>query len=566
MPVSFRSTLRIPLRAFAASLSALAASLAVAAAADSPSPLVPGTVEEPVMIPMRDGVRLSAYLYRPATGGPWPVLYQQRYADVTAAGTRRHHSQLASHGYVVCVQSFRGAQKSEGDFDGYRNLGWGERRDGYDTVEWLAAQPWSTGKIGTFGGSQAGFAQNFLAVTQPPHLVCQYMIDTGLSLFHEGYRVGGTTRPGRLIKGMGNTARVPGEGRRWMERMLAHPTYDAYWADEDCTRRFDRMNVPCFTVGSWYDFMNAGSVQSFVGRQLRGGPQSRGAQQLLIGPWLHGSNNKNGVRVGDLTYPDVARFDMDAHMIRWFDHYLKGVNNGVEREPTVRYFVTGAVGETDAPGNTWRTADFFPPPIPETPYYLHDGGKLSHDAPTAAESRTVYRSDPRSPAPIAGPGFPGARDARAYENHPDVRTFTGPELAAPVEWTGLVRAELFVSSTAPDADYIVRVSDVYPDGRSILIVDTVLRARYREGYDREVPLPAGRPVKLTMNVGWLSQVFNRGHRIRVTVGSTGADYYEVNPQTGAAATIDPPAEVVVAENGVYHEAAHASRLLAPQAK
>ncbi|MCE9603887.1 MAG: CocE/NonD family hydrolase, partial [Planctomycetia bacterium] len=248
---------------------ALLLCIGTASAADpappEPSPLAPGTSEEHVMIPMRDGVRLSAYLYKPAGAGPWPVLYAQRYADITGAATRKQSSSFAARGYVVCVQSFRGAQKSEGVFDGYRALGWGKLQDGYDTVEWLAAQPWSTGKIGTFGGSQAGYAQNFLAVTQPPHLVAQYMIDTGLSLFHEGYRIGGTVRPARLIKGMGNTSRDIGDSARWMQRMLDHPTYDAYWADEDCTRHFDKMNVPCFTVGSWYDFMCTGSVQSYVG-------------------------------------------------------------------------------------------------------------------------------------------------------------------------------------------------------------------------------------------------------------------------------------------------------------
>lgn len=534
-------------------------------AADSLAPLAlaEGVTESQVMIPMRDDVRLSAYLYKPAGAGPWPVLYQQRYADITGAGTRKHHASLAAKGYVVCVQSFRGAQKSEGTFDGYRALGWGKLQDGYDTVEWLAAQPWSTGKIGTFGGSQAGYAQNFLAVAQPPHLVCQYMIDTGLSLFHEGYRIGGTARPLRLIEGMGNTSREPGGGVRWMERMLAHPTYDAYWADEDCTKHFDRMNVPCFTVGSWYDFMCTGSVQSFMGRQHRGGPQSRGTQQLLIGPWLHGSTNKNLNKVGELEYPDAAKFDMDAHMIRWFDHYLKGVDNGVEREPTVRYFTMGALGELHAPGNVWRTARDFPPQVADTSLYLRADGKLSSTPANAAVPPTTYRSDPAHPAPIPGRAFPGARDATSYESHPDVRAFTSNVLTNPVEWTGLVRAEVFVSSTAPDADFIVRVSDVYPDGRSILLIDMVLRARYREGYEREVPLPSGKPVKLTIPVGWLSQIFNKGHRIRVTVGSTGADFYEINPQTGGPATIDLPLETVVAENAVYHDAMHASRILAP---
>ena len=545
----------------------LVAFLPSAATAIDPPPLefADGVTEEHVLIPMRDGVRLSAYLYKPRGAKPWPVLYQQRYAAVTATATRKHHASLAAHGYVVCVQSFRGAQKSEGEFDGYRSLGWGERQDGYDTVEWLASQPWSTGRIGTFGGSQAGYAQNFLAVTRPPHLVCQYMIDTGLSLFHEGYCIGGAFRPQRLIEGMGNTAREPGAGVRWMERMLAHPTYEDYWAAEDCTKHFDKMNVPCYTVGSWYDFMCTGSVRSFVGRQHHGGANSRGKQQLIIGPWLHGSTNKAAAKVGDMEYPAASQFQMDAHMIRWFDHYLKGVDYGVEREPAVRYFTMGALGETDAPGNEWRAAEDFPPKLPIVDYFLHGDGRLDTSSPTLTDSYTTYRSDPANPAPIPGRAFPGARDARSYEAHPDVRTFTTEVLTEPVEWTGLVKAELFVSSTAPDTDFIVRVSDVYPDGRSILIIDMVLRARYREGFDREVPLPKGKPVKVTLPVGWLSQVFNRGHRIRVTVGSTGADFYEVNPQTGGPVTIAPPKEIVVAENAVYHDATRPSRILAPQA-
>ena len=162
-------------------------------------------------------------------------------------------------------------------------------------------QPWSTGKIGTFGSSQAGFAQNFLAVAAPPHLTCQYMIDTGLSLFHEGYRIGGATKPQRF-KGMATVCRHPDDNRRLMDEWFAHPDYDDYWADEDCTRHFDKMNVPCFTIGSWYDFMCVGSVQSYIGRQHRGGPNSRGRQQLLLGPWLHGRyKDTNRDRRADLS-------------------------------------------------------------------------------------------------------------------------------------------------------------------------------------------------------------------------------------------------------------------------
>ncbi|MBI1310465.1 CocE/NonD family hydrolase [bacterium] len=515
---------------------------------------------------MRDGVKLSAYLYFPQGDGPWPAIFEQRYASLTSRGTREAAARLASAGYVVALINYRGTHLSEGRWVGYRALQWGELSDGYDFCEWLATQPWSTGKVGTFGRSQGGYAQNYLAVTLPPHLVCQYMTDTGLSLFQEGYRVGGTTRPERF-KGMDAVARDPKDNRRLLAEWFSHPNYDDYWKDEDCTLHFDKMNVPCFTIGSWYDFMNQGSIASFVGRQHHGGKNSRGAQQLLIGPWLHGRLNK-GNRVGDLVYPTNAAWPVEEHMIRWFDHYLKGKDNNVESDPTVRYYVMGAVGEEGAPGNIWRVADDFPPKAEATPLFLQAGGNLSGNAPTVtsgADASTSYVSDPYHPMEIPGRGFPGATDARPFEQQAEVRTFTTEPLDAPVEWTGRVQAELYVSSTARDTDFIVRVSDVYPDGRSILIVDYPWRARYREGFDHEALLAPGEVYKLAFPVGWMSQIFNTGHRIRVTIASTGAPLYEPNPQTGEPLTIEFPDNAVKATNTVHHSAKHASRIIAPVA-
>lgn len=513
------------------------------------------------MIPMRDGQRLSAYLYFPAGNGPWPAVFEQRYADIRGAGARKAAAELANNGYVVALVNYRGTHQSEGAWVGYRALGWGELKDGYDTCEWLAAQKWCTGKIGTLGSSQGGYAQNFLAVTQPPHLVCQYMVDTGLSLFHEGYRIGGTTRPERF-KALAANCRNPEDNRKLLEEWFRHPHYDDYWREEDCSRNFDKMNVPCFTIGSWYDFMNQGSIASFQGRQARGGPNSRGKQQLIIGPWLHGRLNKSN-RVGDLVYPENAIWPEQQHMVRWFDHWLKGADNGVEHEPAVRYYVMGAIGEEGAPGNVWRTAVDFPPKCAMTPLFLHAKGGLSEESPGADGGSTSYTSDPLHPMQIPGTAFPGAKDARPFEQQAEVRTFTTGPLAAPVEWTGRIRAELYVSSTAKDTDFIVRVNDVYPDGRSILICDYPWRARYREGFDHEVLLTPGEPTKLAFDVGWISQIFNKGHRIRVTVASTGAPLYEPNPQTGEPLSIDFPANAVKAVNTIHHSREHASRILAP---
>ncbi|MBI3863606.1 MAG: CocE/NonD family hydrolase [Planctomycetia bacterium] len=522
--------------------------------------------EQHVMIPMRDGKKLSAYLFFPKGDGPWPVLYEQRYADLRAAGTRKAFARLAEAGYVVAAENFRGTYLSEGTWVGYRALGWGELKDGYDTVEWLATQPWSTGKIGTFGSSQAGYAQNFLAVTQPPHLVAQYMIDTGLSLFHEGYRIGGTTRPERF-KGMDAVCRDPSDNQALLAEWFAHPTYDDYWKEEDCTRFFDKMNVPCFTIGSWYDFMCQGSVDSFIGRQHRGGPNSRGKQQLLIGPWLHGGYAGKVVnKVGDLTYPDNARFDAEKHLLKWFDHYLKGINNGVDRDPAVRFYVMGAVGEENAPGNTWRQATDWPVNSTPTPYFLQEGGGLSLRAPGYAESSTEIVANPLQPNIIAGRAFPGAADARNFEKQDHVKTFTTELLTAAVEWTGRVQAELYVTSSARDTDFIVRVSDIYPDGRSILIADYVRRARYRDGFEKEVFMEPGKIYKVAFDVGWMSQVFNRGHSIRVTVASTGAPFYEPNPNTGEPLTIEFPEKTVVAKSRILHNFKNSSRIIAPVKK
>lgn len=520
--------------------------------------------EKHLMIPMRDGVNLSAYLYFPAGEGPWPVIFEQRYASLRAKGTRESAAKLARGGYVVGLVNYRGTHLSEGKWVGYRAMQFGELRDGFDACEWFGTQSWSTGKVGTFGSSQGGYAQNYLAVTQPPHLVCQYMVDTGLSLFHEGYRIGGTARPERF-KSLGEVCRNPQDNVDLLKEWAEHPTFDDYWKAEDCTPHFGKMDVPCFTIGSWYDFMNQGSIASFIGREHQGGAGSRGRQWLLIGPWLHGRTNK-GTKNGELDYPVNAAWPTDEHMLRWFDHWLKGINNGVTEEPKVRWYTMGAVGEPDAPGNVWHEATDFPPAAETHPLFLHEGGLLTGDAPTRANSTTSYESDPRNPMQIPAGGFPGAKDARPFEAQAEVRTFTTEALAEPVEWTGRVHAELYLSSTAADTDVIVRVSDVYPDGRSILIIDYPQRVRYREGFDREILMEPGKVYPVKFPVGWISQVFAKGHRIRVTIASTGAPFYEPNPQNGKAFTSGLPEDAVAATNTIHHSAGHASRLLAPVKK
>ena len=271
--------------------------------------------------------------------------------------------------------------------------------------------------------------------------------------------------------------------------------------------------------------------------------------------------------MNELTYPDNANFDMLTHMGKWFDHYLKGVDNGVDRDPAVRYYVMGAVGEKDAPGNEWRSAKDWPIPSRPTKYFLQADGKLNTQQPTVERSETAWISDPLHPAEIpATSGFPGAKDARPFESQKNVLTFTSEPLTEAVEWTGKVQAEIYLTSTAKDTDVIVRVTDVYPDGRSMLIIDYVRRARYREGYEKEVPLEPGKVAKVAFDVGSLSQIFNKGHRIRVTLASTGAPFYEPNPQNGKPLTIDFPDDAVVATNTVRHDKEFSSKVIAPVVK
>ncbi|MEO7651032.1 MAG: CocE/NonD family hydrolase [Bryobacteraceae bacterium] len=531
-------------------LAILLASIALAQPSKDKEPDLGGVTETHLMVPMRDGAKLSVYLYTPPGKGPWPVLYEQRYASLRGASTRQRYAKLAAQGYIVAAENFRGTQLSGGTYVGYRALGWGEQKDGYDTVEWLAKQPWSTGKIGTFGGSQAGYAQNFLAVTQPPHLVAQFITDGGLSLFHLGYRIGGITR-GKRYEQMYDVCREPNDGRMDLLRQLEHPTYDVYWQQEDCRRHFDKMNVPCFTVASWYDFMSVGSIETFLGREHHGGPRSRGAQKLVIGPWLHGGT-KTTTQIAEMEYPKNSFFDVDAHMVRWFDHYLKGKDTGIEKDPPVRYYVLGV--------NEWRTAKDWPVPGKDAVYYLRES-ELTQTKPISASGETEFKADPANPAPMPGRNYLSARDGREWEKHPDVRSFTTQPLAKAVEWTGKVSAELFVSSNVPDTDFILRVSDVYPDGRSIMLIESIRRARFREGFEKMVFMKPGEVYKIAFDIGHLSQVFAPGHRIRVSVGGTGSDFYEPNTNTEDNPTIGPPSKTAIAANKLQHNRIHASRII-----
>eukprot|EP01043_Picozoa_sp_COSAG02_P006175 COSAG02_NODE_173_length_31245_cov_413.548096_30_plen_430_part_00 len=324
------------------------------------------THEERIMIPTRDdGVRLSCLLCRPAgKQEPVPVLLTMHYAGdhPDPAGTMQP---LAAHGFAVADVVFRGCHQSEGMADGgiYVTLA----NDGYDVCEWLASQDWCTGQVGTFGGSQAGFAQNLLASTAPPSLVCQYQQDTGLSLFHEAYRHGGGGQRGpKAFGGVPTVHRGLGTNKdgETMSAWADHPYYDEYWAQQDATPQIATNNTPCCIIGSWHDFMCQGSVATYVGKQHLGAEGSRGKQMLICGPWLHGgggridnnSHASNSVTIGELDFPPEAAFPypggMREHMAQYFRQQMGLLSQEEEATvpqavspATVQYYVMGAIGE-----------------------------------------------------------------------------------------------------------------------------------------------------------------------------------------------------------------------------
>ncbi|MEZ5365503.1 MAG: CocE/NonD family hydrolase [Bryobacterales bacterium] len=383
------------------------------------------------------------------------------------------------------------------------------------------------------------------------------MVDFGASLFHHGYRIGGAARPLRF-RGMCETAAAAEDGEKMLAEQLRHQAYDRWWDVENTMLHFDAMSAPSFLIGSWFDRVNLGVVDTWTGRHKA----HPGKQQLILGPWVHGRYNKDTLEVGELTFPEQSKFSVVDHQMRWFDHHLKGEQNGIGDDAPVRYYVMGACGEPGAPGHQWRESKVWPVPARSTPYYLHEKGALGLKEPKGA-GKTEWTSDPNNPPELKGNQPQSGQDQRKFESHDGVRTFTSEPLQTPVEWTGLVKAKLYVSSDAPDTDILVRLTDVYPDGRSILLSDMVRRMRFRNGFEKQEFLEPGEVYPVEIDITWLSHIFNKGHRIRVTVCSAGAPYWEVNPQTGEAITADLPKTMRTAQNAVWHSGKHRSAIIAP---
>lgn len=475
-----------------------------------------------VMIPMRDGVKLATDVYLPPGTAPFPVVLAR--TPYNKDGMRSGAEGAATRGYVVVVQDTRGRFASEGE-----NLPFHvDDKDGYDTVVWIQKQGWCNGRIGTYGGSALGITQLQLAGAGPDGIVCQHIAVACPDLYAGMYH-GGIFRKALVDDWL----RISKFSPRALELWVGHDSYDRYWADRDVTRRFKNANAPAVHIGGYFDIFAQGTIDAFQGFQTRGGPGARGKQKLLMGPWTHGVLTD---KAGDLVFPNAKRPPNDVQdQFRWWECYLKGVVNGVAELPAVTYYVMGDVGDASAPGNTWRTAAQWPP-VPTKNQRLYFRGDHSLSAtrePTGQYASYLY--DPSAPVPTVG-GYEltvpaGPRDQSAVEARPDVLVFTSEPLVAPLEVTGNARVRLYVSTDVPDTDFIVRLCDVYPDGRSFNICEGALRARYRLTFTQADLLKPGRVYALDINLWPTSIIFNRGHRLRVDVTSSGAPAYDPNPNT-----------------------------------
>lgn len=510
------------------------------------------SAKQPFMVPMRDGVKLATDVHLPEGEGPWPVVltrtpYNKNVAPEVAMG-------LTKKGYAVVAQDMRGRFASEGDdFLVFSHDGWGEHQDGYDTVEWIAEQKWCNGKVGTAGGSACGIVQNMMAPSRPPHLVCQWVLVACSSMYHQAMYQGGAFHK-NMVEGWLEQTRLNPEN---LKIVRAHPEFDKLWQQVDAELAASRVNVPAMFIGGWYDIFSQGTINSFVTVQNNGDEGAKGKCKLVMGPFGHGFFT-------DLTYPNNQTPKAADHW-NWFEAWLKNDGKGAEKIPTVHYYVMGDPTDSNAPGNEWRTADTWPIPAKLTPFYFHADGTLDTTASKEEKASRSYEYDPKNPVPTVGGAnllIPlGPKDQRKEESRPDVLLFTSDVLKEPIEVTGRIKTILWASSSAPDTDYTAELTDVYPDGRSMLVLDGILRARYRNGFEKSELMKPGEIYKFEVDLWSTSIVFNRGHRIRVAISSSNSPRFEPNPNTGEHSGHSE--KTAVATNTIYFDAAHTSHILLP---
>lgn len=556
-----------------------------------------GLVERDVAVPMRDGVVLRGDLRRPSTEGRFPTLVYRTPYGKTATTDSAIVGKAVARGYAVLVVDVRGRYKSGGTFLAYQQEG----KDGFDTIEWAAAQAWSNGRVGTFGLSYPGAVQWLAAMEQPPHLVAMAPAMTFASPTHFWY-TGGVWDGSWLLWTWLNMApdlRVkldaPGErtGREaraswptagaaaqrflprlempafkgvaeWYYEWMRHGPYDPWWQWAELTGRYDRVNAAVLNISGWHDEMYGpiGATTNFSGLvRSRGGDARSARTQLVIGPWTHGSDWDTAV-IGARDMGSEAVQDYDALILDWMDRWLQQKANGVDQRPPVRLFAMGA--------NAWRTGETWPPPADRRSLYLSGtaaagkaAGALVWTAPTA-ESRSTFVSDAAHPVADPHGTDAGGLDYRALSGDVGVVTFETAPLDSDLEVLGPIEAEMHVSVDRPDTDLWVKLLDVGPDGTAWGVMSIgldVMRASYRNRTATRELLQPGEVYTLRLREMMTGNRFLKGHRLRVAVMAAFAPNMSWNLHT--AGDEFTSSETAVAHVTVHAGGREASRLIVP---
>jgi predicted acyl esterase len=516
-----------------------------------------------ISIPMRDGKSLAADFYSTDTTVRRPtILIQTPYnknfyrlgtAIPDVAGGTPFPADSAHYDYVIV--DWRGYFASaDAQVPGYDH-----GLDGYDCVEWIAKQPWSDGTVGTWGPSALGAVQYMTAKHRPPHLGCAVPVVEDFKTSYDRIYYGGDLRKEQV-------ATLDSLGFTSTAFDIAHPTHDAAWRlVETATDYPDSIAVPMLVIEGWFDHYPDDVLRAFEDLRTRSAPEVRAAHRLMVGPWSHSAVGK--AEQGELEYPDVEGVS-NAMALRFFDRYLRGLPNGIDTEPAVRYYQMGENAWHTAP--VWgRLADGF------DTLFLASGGALL-TAPEEGSDYDPLPYDPRNPAPsIGGARFDpydrtvvvGPADQRALvESRSDVLVYTTPVLDRDLVVDGPVDLDLFFSSDRTDSDIGVRLCDVYPDGRSMILTQGIRRLRFRNGFDPSdtAQMTPGTVYPVTVDLQNIAMTFPKGHRLRIDVSSSLSPMYDINPNTGGP--LYAAGDTLVAANRIHRGAPTASRLVLPTVK
>lgn len=555
-------------------------------------------IERDVAVPMRDGVVLRADIWRPRGVGLFPVLvYRTPYDKQAAQENYTIFRRAVERGYAVVIQDVRGRYTSEGEFRPYQQEG----RDGYDTIEWAARQRWSNGAVGTFGLSYPGAVQWLAAKERPPHLKAMapaMTFSTPRNFFYSGgvfdlswigwiwNNIAPNTRLRENLPGPKTYAEARVEWTHSRDRLrghlplrelpdlkevapyyyewMSHPPEDRWWEWCELRGHYEKIDAAVLNLSGWYDeaYGPEGALTNFLGLAAARRHRRELRAKLLIGPWSHGVEETGSTAAGIREFGPRAAIDYDEVVLRWMDRYVKGVENGVDREKPVEVFVMGR--------NAWERAETWPlAGARSTPLYLAapaapgEHGRLSWSQPAEAENFRSFLSDPANPVTDLHPPYSGAQDYREMAHRPDLLIYETPPLEDNLEVTGPITAEIYLWCDAPDTDLWARLLDVAPDGTALNLMSPgldLIRASYRQPGRRRLLTP-GHVYKLELTNLVTSNVFRRGHRLRVQISSSFFPHFSRNLHTGESEVSS--AEMRKATLRIYHNRRHPSRLLLP---